>query len=267
MGHLKEGYIKTHWEKAWVIAFTLTLFSLGCASKSTSHKQLSKADRARLYIEIANGEILQGNPTVALQNLVKAEAEDPTLPELYHSKSLAFYAKHDLNRAIQYARQAVKIKPDYSDANNTLGRLLLEIGDYNGAEQPLQAAASDPLYREAYKAWTNLGILKYRQGQYVASEAYLDRAIQDAPLQSCIAYYYRGHIRLRSTHINDAIEDYKQATFKFCANFAQAQLALGLAYQEQKQYQLARKTYLEIQKRYPNTKIAEQALDQLKYLP
>jgi TolA-binding protein len=95
----------------------------------------------------------------------------------------------------------------------------------------------------------------------------LNRAVLDAPNQACIALYYRGHIKLREAKFDEAIHDYDQATRKTCAKFGEAHLALGIAYEKNRQFELARKTFLEIQKRYPNTKLAEQALDQLRYLP
>jgi TolA-binding protein len=95
----------------------------------------------------------------------------------------------------------------------------------------------------------------------------LDHAVLDAPGRSCIAHYYLGHIRLKEARISDAIKEYDDSTKKLCVKFKDGMLALGLAYQKNKQYQSARKTFLEIQKRYPNTQLAEQAMDHLKYLP
>jgi Tfp pilus assembly protein PilF len=220
-----------------------------------------------MLVEVANGALVEGDPTGALQNLARAELEDSTLPELYHTRALAYHSKHDLKAAIEAASQAVKLKPDYSDANNTLGKILIDVGRYETAIPYLEAASHDPLNRQAYKAWTNLGIVKYRQGDYSKSEAYLNKAIENASNLACVAYYYRGHIRMRQARIVDAIKDYDIATRKLCTGFGDADLALGVAYQRSQQYLKARKTFLEIQKRYPNTKIAEQALNQLKDLP
>jgi Tfp pilus assembly protein PilF len=241
----------------------------GCATEpeQTTHKELDSTEKAVMLIKIGNGALVEGDPTGALQNFARAEEEDADLPELHHSKALAYFAKHDLKRAIDSARQAVKLKPNYADANNTLGKLLLEAGDYKDAVGPLNIAAKDPLYRESFKAWTNLGILNYRQNSFAQAENYLNRAVLDAPNQACIALYYRGHIKLREAKFDEAIHDYDQATRKTCAKFGEAHLALGIAYEKNRQFELARKTFLEIQKRYPNTKLAEQALDQLRYLP
>ena len=220
-----------------------------------------------MLVDIGNGALLEGDPIGALQSLNQAETQDHQLPELHHSKALAYYARKDLASAVQSAKKAIEIKPNYSDANNTLGKLLLDLGKDQEAMAPLTLAANDPTYRESYKAWTNLGILKFNRGEYVQSEFYFSRAILDSPLQACIAYYYRGQIKTKELKLNDAIQDYTQATKKLCARFGDARLALGTALQKNRQYDDARKTFLEIQKLYPNTKLAEQALDYLKYLP
>jgi Tfp pilus assembly protein PilF len=237
----------------------------GCASSSKN--DLSKADRARMLVDLANGAILEGDSTGALQALLQAEELSPDLPELHHSKALAYYAKKDLLTALVEARKAVELMPNYSDANNTLGKLLVDAGKYREAEKPLLKAANDPVFRDAFKAHTNLGILYYRQGDYDLALKHLDKAVEMTSAQACVANYYRGHVYLRSGKFNDAITSYDLATQRFCAGFADAHLALGIAYERSKQYDRARKKFLDIKQTFPNSKIAEQAMDRLRYLP
>lgn len=249
-----------------VISIVILFLHLSCVSSST-HRELTHTERAFKFLEIARAALMEGDPTGALQTLLLAEREDSTIPSIYHFKALAFFAKHDLQLAIANAEKAVKMNQNDSDTNNTLGKLYMEAGRYDTALAPLLSAAKDPLYRDAYKAWTNLGILKYQQGDYKNSREFLDQAILADPFKSCIAYYYRGNISLKESQLKLAIENYSRATKKFCASYGEAYLALGLAYQKNRQYDFARKTFLEIQKLYPNTPISDQAIDYLKYLP
>ncbi len=260
------GWESDHFMDLRRLLMMITLSIVGCSSLPPQ-KELTHTERASKLLEIANGALAEGDSTGALQTLIKAEQEDATLPEIYHSKALAFFSKHDVTSAIANAQKAVKMKFDYSDANNTLGKLFIETGKYDTAIPYLLNAAQDPLYRDTYKAWTNLGILKYRQGYYQQSKEFLDQAILANPLKSCIAYYYRGHIGLKDLQITTAIENYTQATKKFCTSFGDAYLALGLAYQQNRQYDSARKAFLAIQTLYPNTLLADQAIDYLKYIP
>lgn len=250
--------------------FFLTLLGgMGCASTPdpVKAKELSHTERARMFIEIANGALVEGDPTGALQSLASAEQEDSHLPDLYHSKALAYYGKKMLPEALAAAKRSIEIKPNYSDAHNTYGRLLSESGRMPEAIAQLKIAGADPLYRDSYKAWTNLGLIKYRQGDQSEAETFLSRAIQDSPMKSCVAYQYLGHVKLSQRRFDEAIRNYEMATHKFCAGFGDAQLSLGQAYEQNNQPQLARQTFVEIQKRFPNTKLSEQALVHLRSLP
>ncbi|OFZ70368.1 MAG: hypothetical protein A3K03_00950 [Bdellovibrionales bacterium RIFOXYD1_FULL_44_7] len=248
------------------LSFLLIIVQVGCASAPTQ-RTLSKKEKARLLVEAANGALFEGDAIGALQLLKSAEAQDDSLPELYHSRALAFYSKRDIQEAIKASEIAVKLKPDYADANNTLGKLLMDDGQYKKAEAPLLVAANDPLYREAFKANTNIGILYYRQNQFGKAVKHLTKAIEEAPANSCISHYYRGHIYLRAGDLKSAINDYDKATHKFCSTFGEAHYALGIAYERNKQYDLARKKYVDVKQNFSNTNFAEKAMERLKYLP
>lgn len=236
-------------------------------SGSGPRKELTHTERARMMIEIANSALVEGDAIGALENLLNAEKEDSKLPELYHSKALAYYLKHDVQTAIAQARKAVELKPDYSDANNTLGKLLIDAGQSEMAIEPLTNASRDPIYRDVHKPLTNLGIIYYRRGSYDLAEKSFSRAIQESPDRACVAYYYRGHLKLRESRFSDAQGDYDNAGKRSCTGFADARLALGIAYERSKQYELARKTFVEVSNRFPNTKVAEQAMKHLRFLP
>src|SRR5262245_40822371 len=185
-------------------ACSTTRSRTGPEGTPVTRKEPTRTERARMLIEIANSALVEGDSIGALENLMRAEKEDAKLPELYHSMALAYYMKHDTSSALEKARKAVELKQDYSDANNNLGKLLMDSGKTDQSIAPLMAAAKDPVYRDVYKPLTNLGILHYRQGSYDRAETFLSNAIQEAPAVACVAYYYRGHLRLRESRFSDA---------------------------------------------------------------
>jgi type IV pilus assembly protein PilF len=271
---MKTNSVKRLGHPARTHAMTSTAMMLAAlfilSACATSHKkkaELTDAQRARLLIQVADGALIENDPTAALEALIQAEAADPTIPEIYNSMALAFYAKSDFQAALLNAQKAVKIAPGYPDGNNTLGKILVDLGRFNEAIAPLSRAANEPLYREAYKPQTTLGILYYRENNYSKASSYFEKAIQTGKDQACIAYYYRGHLKLRDGHYSDAIRDYKQATQRMCAGFADASLAIGITYERTRQYDLARRTYLEVEQRFPNTKAADQAINLMRALP
>lgn len=250
-----------------ILAVCLSVFATSCASSAKKKPEPTARDRAQMYVGIANGALLEGDPTGALQALKIAEEIDPTLAEIYHSRAIAFEAKKDLSTALREAQKAVKMAPKSSQAQNTLGKLLMDAGKSKEAVIPLSHAANDAYFPDAYKPQTNLGILYYRLGDYARSASYLNRAIQSSPIQSCHAHYYLGHIRLRQGQMEHAIREYEKATQRFCAKFADAHFALGIAFERSGRMDEARKTYLSIRSAFPRSKVADKAMDRLRDIP
>ena len=256
---------------AGVSLLSLLVLLSACAGPSKTdkfgRKKLDKREKARLYVEMANSDLLASNPESALKNILKAEALESDLPELHHTKALAFYAKDRRKDALTAAQRAVALNPAYSQANTTLGKLLIDQKKYRLARPPLLRAAKDPTYREAFKARTLLGVMYYRQNRLSDSELELGLAIKDDPARACVAHYYQGHVHLKRKAFKNAIKSYELASKDLCSNFAQAHFALGLALDRGGDKRLAKKKYLEIQKLFPKTQIAKRAMDKLKRLP
>jgi Tfp pilus assembly protein PilF len=250
--------------RLWLI----TPLALACAScASLSSKGLSKTEKAQYLVEIAAGALREGDPIGALEQLKQAEELNPKSAELHHTKALAFHAKGEEENALKEAKLAIQLQPDYSAANTTLGKLLLDAGKLAEAEPLLEKAASDSVNREAYKALTNLGILHYRKGDNKKARIYLSKAIESSKNLACIAYYYKGHIDLKEAKVKDAISSYHSASNRLCSGFAEAHMALAMTYERSGQYDLARRKYLEIQQQFNSTNYADRAIQQLRNMP
>lgn len=250
------------------LGFLCLLVASACASGGKSGSRAS--DKARIYLEAAAAAKVEGDLTGALQYLNEAEQLDDTLPEMHHLKAIVLNQKRERALAIQSVRKALELRPKYSDAMNTLGRLLMDEGkaaEVNEAEKWLKTAASDLLYRDAWKPKTNLGIIHYRRGDDVKALESLNKAVESSPVHACVAHYYIGHIRLKSGSFLEAARSYDRATQKFCAGFADAHLAEGVALERGREYDKARRKFLEVTRAFPNTAIADQAMNRLKGLP
>ncbi len=250
---------------ALVFSFAIFVGTAGCVT--SEKKPPTQEERMQMMFEIGNAALKEGDPIGALEQFFKIEQEKPNWAELRLAMALAYYAKNDFTQALHEARKSVSIKPNYSEANNTLGKFLLDAGKYQEASQYLRKALEDPLYRETYKTNTNMGILHYRLGEIAKAQNYFDKATATNPLNSCIAYYYKGHILLKKNNFSEAIRNYQKATDKFCTQFMEGHLALGIAYERSGQYHMARKKFLEIKDRFPNSKFADEAINRLAYLP
>jgi Tfp pilus assembly protein PilF len=250
--------------------FAVLLISLLVATSCATSKpkeDVTPEQHARLLLNVANASLIENDPTQAMEALARAEAADPDLPEIYHTRGLVYYNRGNIQAALEQVKKAVKMSPNYTDANNSLGKILTDLGRYDEAVAPLQKAAHDPFYRETYKPLSNLGILYYRKGEFGKASDFFTKATESGGDHACIAYYYKGHLELRDGHFSEAIKNYTSATKRWCAGFADAHLAIGITYERTKQYALARKTFVEVQQRYPNSKAADQAIDRLRELP
>jgi Tfp pilus assembly protein PilF len=249
-----------------VIAGVLSgLLGSGCSTNTTS--SISQEDRADMYLNLAVGALREGDSTGALQSVMTAEQLGLQSTELFHTKALAYYYKRDLNSALVAAQKAVDLSPGFSQANNTLGKILMDLGQPEKSIPHLSKAAKDPINREAYKARTSLGMLYYRKNDLHLALEQFEIAIRDEPKSACLAYYYRGHLKVKNTQTEDAIQDYKKAIRPECGPFEDAHFALGLAFENNHQPELARQKFLEIQRLFPGSKSAEHAMLRLRNLP
>ena len=123
------------------------------------------------------------------------------------------------------------------------------------------------MFRETWKAKTSLGVLYYRKGQLDSAESWLRRAVEEQPGLACTAHYYRGHVAMKRNRLQDAQRNYERASSKVCANFADAHFAYGMALERGKNFDQARRKYLELQQVFPDSPFADQAMARLKQLP
>lgn len=247
--------------------WVLSLCFLVVACATSARPPLTARQKARLYLDIAVAAIQENDFSDALRRLFEAEAIDPAIPEIHHCKALAYLGKRDTVKALASARKAVELEPRFPDAQTTLGKILLDAGKLGEAELAFKKAIADPTFRQSFKARTSLGIISYRRGDYANAQLQFDRAIEEAPEAACAAHYYRGHLALQKSKYDQALRSYRRATQKFCGNFAEAHLAIGVALTRNRDYDQARKKFVEIVQLYPDSDVAEKAKERLRFIP
>lgn len=270
---MKPMVPKAHVRFSKALVFFASLGLAGCATFS-SKGNLSATERARLYVEAANGALIENDPTGALQNLAQAEKLDSHLPEIYHSRSLAYIQRKDFELATSEALKALDLNPQYQDANTTLGKLYLDSNQHDKAIPHLKRAAEDPLYRFAYRSSQNLGLLFFKTADYEKAKKHFSRAIDQAPRNQtkgspdlCVAEYYLAQIDLKLNQIDSALDRLQKANIRSCHTFSEAHFLQAVAYERNKQYDQARKKYLQISQAFSDQSIIKEAQKRLRYLP
>lgn len=241
----------------------LILALSSCASWSRS----GGAGDPEQWVAIGASALEEGDSSGALQSLARAEELGSRSPALHHVRALAYLQRKDLAPALEAARMAHELAPRDSQIATTYGKLLMDAGRHQEAEKALLPAANDPLYSESYRARTNLAILYLARGQDAPASEQIERAINESPQRACHAYYFRSQMGLKSGRLRQSLKDLDRATQGACAGFAEAHLGLGLALARDRQYEKARKKFVEISQRFRGTEYAEKALENLGYLP
>ena len=89
------------------------------------------------------------------------------------------------------ARQAVKLRPDFREAQNTLGVTLIHQKKYDEAVAVLDPLAHDILYQSPWDAWGNLGYAYLEKGKVEDAVTALQRSVSVEP-RYCVGNYRLG---------------------------------------------------------------------------
>jgi type IV pilus assembly protein PilF len=253
--------------KRLLSAMILMMFA-GCAStNSRTPKIASKAEQVKLLLPIAAADINDNDSTGALQILAQVRDMDDSVAEEYYLYSLAYLHKSEMRLAVESAKRAIKLNPNYSAAKNTLGRILLDEGKYEEAEKYLLEAANDLLFRDAYLPKTNLGFLYYKEGNLDKAEMWLTKAIQDGGSLVCLSHYYRGQVRSDKNQLLNSERDFAEAARGNCSGMSDAHIAFGKTLIREKKYDEARAKFVEIQRLFPSSDASDQATQYLREIP
>src|SRR5688572_4191152 len=140
----------------------------------------------------------RGKPREALEHALKATELDPDNADAAHLAALLYLdfcsrstASCRLADAERHARHAVKLKPDFREAKNTLAVVLIH--EKKGAEAVdlLLPLTQDILYQTPENAWGNLGWAYLEIGKLDPAIDALRRSVAAQP-QFCVGNYRLG---------------------------------------------------------------------------
>lgn len=165
------------------LALLLALFLAGCVSISEKDRELALVHR-----NLAAQSLQAGDPRAALAEIEKSLERNPEDPEARNLYGLLLHLYfHRLNAAVAQYRQAIDLRPDYSEAKVNLGAAYTALGQCEKAIPLLEEARADLRYREPYLAENNLGWCKYELGDVEGAIVHLRAAIASNP-GFCLGY-------------------------------------------------------------------------------
>ncbi len=164
--------------------------------------------------------------------------------------------RRDYEKALYHLEEALRIKPDFSDAYNNLGLLLADQGKTNeAAECYQQALVHSP---NNFKAVYNLGNAYLKMGRLDAASAQYKKAIELNP-DSPEAHYNMGYVSLEMRRFNDAVTHYKRV-LELKPDWYQARANLNTAQLQQENLEKTIAAWTESLKKNPNQSLVHSRL-------
>ncbi len=156
-------------------------------------------------------QLHRNDATGAVDSLQSALRNDPNNAVAHYQLGMAYQIQHDVARAESEWREAVRLRPDLTDAQRALAAIEIARGDVDGLLLTAQAIiTSQPFSGDGYilKAVADTARQKYSDAEQDA-----ERARERAP-QSPAPYVQLGNVQLSQKHHAEAIKFYQEALDK-----------------------------------------------------
>lgn len=141
----------------------------------------SDEKRASIRLQLAIGYYQEKNYEVALDEIKKALAINPSMADAYGVRALIYSAMNELVLADENFQRAQRIAPRNPDLSNNYGLFLCENGRHALGMAQFDAALKNPMYRTPVRAMVNAGNCALRQKDYATAERYLTDALRLDP--------------------------------------------------------------------------------------
>lgn len=173
-----------------------------CGGRSGSSGGAQSPDRqSDAEYDLARDLFQKGNARGALDHAIKASSlneDNEKAPYLVAAIYLSFCSGPrlfdapdcKLGEVEKYARLALKANPQFRDATNLLGQVLINLKRYKEAIVVLEPLTKDPAYIHPHFAWGNLGWAQVQDGQLDAGIASLRNAVTEP--RFCVGHYRLG---------------------------------------------------------------------------
>lgn len=178
------------------VALTVLLLTSACVSGPSPED----ARVAQAELDLGSDAFQRGRYREALEHVTKSLEVDEGSADAHYLGAMALLvfcaADSDspdcrYDDAERHVRAALAIDPDFRDAKNALGVILVHRGKPKEAVSVLRPLSKDILYRSPEKAWGNLGWALLESGKLDDAISALKRAVAAQPL-FCVGHYRLG---------------------------------------------------------------------------
>ncbi len=163
------------------ISVSLLVLS-GCWTTTSSEPEVDPIALAAAIRDLGLDQLRQGNYSMAIRKLQRAELKNPEDPLVYYGLGEAFRRKGLLAEAEVNLLKSLELSPDphaqsYQLAVLTLSVLYIQEERYEEAVVLCQVLIDDPTYERPWTALTNRGWAQYKSEQFEAARVSYQEAL------------------------------------------------------------------------------------------
>ena len=162
--------------RALVLMLALALLVGGCAANKAYRQKQARARR-----DLGERYLANNQTSKALEQFLTALEIYPDDPYLHYDLALVYDMKGALDKTEYHLKEAIVLKPDYSDAYNYLGFVYFRAGKVDKAIDSYQKALANMLYLNPQDALLNLGVAYLSRKEYHKAMVELKEAIRLVP--------------------------------------------------------------------------------------
>ncbi len=242
-----------------VIIFALTLTS--CTTFRSEDNE-----KAQFHLKIGTTHLMNAEYPQALNELLMAEKLDDEDPIIQNNLGLAYYFRGQVQLAEVHLKKSIRLKPDYTDAKNNLGRVMIETGKIQESIPYLESAANDLTYINPEKPVMNLGIAFFKLEKYDKSIEQLQKSL-NYKRDNCLAYSFLGRNYYELKDFSKATDTLDKA-IGYCkkSQFDEPNYYSALSYYQLGNVEIAKSRLDEIIKMYPFGTYADKAKSMLEVI-
>jgi Tfp pilus assembly protein PilF len=246
------------------IKILVLIILASCASPQKGEKS-PELKKAELYYNQGTKQMVDGNFTKALRNLLKAIDLSPEDSRINNNLGMAFYFKGASKRAVKYIKKSLLINPKNSDAKINLATIYMSMKKYKEAEQLYEVVLDDLTYEGQHKTYFNLGMLNLKINQETKAISYFKQSLNVAD-SYCPSHFQLGNIYFKRKNFKKALNSYREAGLGVCYEKPEPIYKQALSMIKLKKYESAKLKLEEIVERFAMTKYERKAQQELKLI-
>lgn len=140
------------------------LAAAGCATGGSAVRDVDR-EKARSHFNLGVHQMQQGNPALALRELLAAQALDPQDAWIQHALAAAYRRQGRLPDAERHLRRALELEPKLQVARLDLSGIFIQTSRFEEAIAEAQKLVDDPTYPTPWRAHNNIGWAQMKLGR------------------------------------------------------------------------------------------------------